>query len=174
MGFSYTSTARTNHRLSEEKPENLKALFVIRFSNLIQWPENSSVKDPNTPFVIGILENESLAKTLQEYTKNQTIHRKKVKVLNIQLNEFPKAKECNVLFISKFSRKKFSIIMEALKTLPILTIGDTKDYEKRGVMINLFQSPKQKLKFNVNCLAADNCGIRISSQIVRMAKLRIR
>jgi YfiR/HmsC-like len=174
MAFSYTSTARTNNRTAVEKPENLTAVFVLRFSNLSKWPENSTVKDLNSPFIIGILENPILANTLKEYAKHQKVQGKLVNVINIALEDFSDVKKCNVLFIPKFSRKKIKSIMEALEKLPILTIGDTKDYEKKGVMINLFKSSNQKLKFNVNCLAANNCGIKLTSQIVRWAKNRIR
>ncbi|MCP5054125.1 MAG: YfiR family protein [bacterium] len=148
----------------------MKATLIFRFAGLIQWPGHSTVLDKKSPFVIGILGNTSITSSLIEAATTQRVRGKQVTIIPIPNSDHPDIKKCNVLFISEFSRKKFRDIMQTIAELPILTIGDTKDYEKRGVMINLFNSSEKRLKFNVNCLAARRSGIQLTSKVVQYAK----
>ena len=104
---------------------------------------------------------------LIEQTKKIKIVGKKVEVIGIK--DYSQIKRCNALYISRFSRIELNKILDRVDRLPILTIGDTMDYEKRGVMINLFVSG-DSVKFNVNLAAAKKSGIILTSKILRYAR----
>jgi hypothetical protein len=148
-----------------------KAGFIVRLSNLIEWPDHSTVSDKKAPFVIGVIGDKAMISALREYTRNQEIRGKKVKIIFISEleEELHQLKNFNVLFIPEFSRRKLKGIIETVGKYPILTIGDTEGYEKRGVMINLTQKRSNKLGFNVNCLAAEKNGISLTYRVVRYA-----
>lgn len=166
LAFSYPASSEDN--TIETTPERLKAHLIIKFADLIQWPENSSSMDPRSPFIIGIMDAPALASSLAEMTWSIKINEKKVKVITI--SDFSEIKNCHILFISELSSRKFYQALETIGNFPILTIGDSRDYEKKGIMINLFSTPdQQRLKFAVNCLAAKKTGISMTSKILKYA-----
>jgi hypothetical protein len=166
-----TNTANTDDRGAKTDPENIKAAFIVKFPEFIEWPPHSTVSDPQSPFVIGVLGETPILPVLIEQTKKVKIIDKKVEI--IAISDYSQIKKCNALFISRFSRIELKKILDQVDRLPILTIGDTMDYEKRGVMINLFVSG-DSVKFNVNRSAAKKSGIILTSKIVRCAKFIVK
>jgi len=166
-----TNTAHTDDRSAQADPENLKAAYIVKFPEFIEWPPHSTVSDPQSPFIIGVLGETPILSVLIEQTKKIKIVDKKVEIITI--SDYSQIKKCNALFISRFSRIELKKILEQVDRLPILTIGDTVDYEKRGVMINLFVSGRS-VKFNVNWASAKKSGIILTSKIVRCAKFIVK
>jgi hypothetical protein len=167
------NTANANNTSGQKEtvnPDALKAACIMTFPEFIEWPSHSTVSEPSSPFVIGVLGDTPIFSILESRSKKHTIRNKKVKV--IAINDYSQINNCNALFISTLSRKKLKQLLQEIDNLPILTIGDTKNYERRGVMINFFILGNHA-KFNVNCAAAKKCGLRITSRIVRYAKTRI-
>jgi hypothetical protein len=150
-----------------DNPDALKAAYIMKFPEFIEWPSHSTVSDPHSPFVIGVLGDTPIFSLLGRYAKHNKIRSKEVNV--IAISDYSRIKTCNVLFIAACSGKKLREILQEIDHMPILTIGDTKNYEKRGVMINLFILG-EFVKFNVNCAAAKRCDLMMTSKMVRYAK----
>lgn len=150
--------------------EQVKAVLVYHFANFIQWPPNSAALDKSSPFVIGFLGESPVFSLLAKLAATQKINNKSVKVVSI--DDYTEIKKCSIIFIPKVPGKKLKQIMEVVDDLPILTIGDGKDYEKKGVMINFI--PRGLRQFNVNCAAAERSGIVILSSILKYAQNVIR
>lgn len=151
-------------------PEAVKAVYILKFTNFIDWPDHSTVSDKSTPFVIGVLGDTPSLPYLIEQTKNTRVKNKKVKIKMIKYPDLAGIKDCHILFITEFTRRRFKKIMEEVGNLPVLTVGDTEDYARKGVMINMFISEEQYVRFNVNLITAKKSGINIYSKISRMAE----
>jgi hypothetical protein len=154
-----------------DNPNGLKAAIIVKFPEFIKWPSYSTVLNPHSPFVIGVLGDTPIFSLLGRYAKHNKIRSKKVKI--IAISDYSQIKTCNILFIAACSRKKFKEILQEIDHMPILTIGDTKNYERRGVMINLFILG-DRVRFNVNYAAAKKRGIMMESKMVRYAKTIIK
>lgn len=152
----------------------MKAGFIFRVSHLAIWPDKTNIAKKKEPFVIGIIGDKELTGTLVKTIGKKKIMGKKVKVIPIPEEELTNLDRCNVLFIGKFSRRKLKRIIEAVENYPILTIGNTKGYEKKGVMINLKDPYASRISFAVNCLTAKRNGITLTSKIVRYASTIIK
>lgn len=150
-----------------DNPDGLKAAIIVKFPEFIIWPSYSTVSDPHSPFVIGVLGDTPIFSFLGRYAKHNRIRSKEVNV--IAISDYSQIKTCNALFIAACSGKKLREILQEIDHMPILTIGDTKNYEKKGVMINLFILGEH-VNFNVNCGAAKKCGLMMTSRMVRYAK----
>lgn len=61
-------------------------------------------------------------------------------------------------------------ILQKVKHKNILTISDSKGFAYRGVAIN-FIIVKGKRKFEINTDAIDRAGLRVSSQLLKLAIL---
>ncbi len=57
-----------------------------------------------------------------------------------------------------------------LKGLPILTIGDSPNFARRGGIIN-FILVDDKVRFEINVEAAKQANINISSRLLSLAKI---
>lgn len=170
MGSPCSAVSASKTKDEHYEPEQVKAALVVNFANFTRWPPKSAARDKNSPFVIGFLGESPVFSLLIKYTSSQKIKNKPVKVISI--DDFSEIKNCSAIFIPKVPGKKFKQIMEAVDSLPILTIGDGKDYEKKGVMINF--SSRGLRQFKVNCIAAERSGIVILSPILKYAQTVIR
>lgn len=148
-------------------PDSLKAAYITRFPEFTEWPARSSLSDPKTPFTIGVVGNTPIYPYLVENSRKMQIKDKNVKVLNV--SDISQIKNCHMVFIARANRHKINRIISSIGNLPILTIGDTEDYENKGIMINIFNSGEH-LRFNVNWKAAKKSGITLTSTILCRAR----
>jgi hypothetical protein len=61
-------------------------------------------------------------------------------------------------------------VVDSVKWLPILTIGDAPGFAKRGGIIN-FTLEENRVRFEVNVEAAKNAVLTISSRLLALAKI---
>lgn len=117
------------------------------------------------PIVISIIGDNPFKGKLKNLAANQShkIKNKRVIVKNIQsINEINGS---DILFISSSERYDISKIIKYTHNKAILTIGDTKGYMEKGVMIGLIRCG-ENIKFYINKKEADQCGFYISSQLL--------
>jgi hypothetical protein len=61
-------------------------------------------------------------------------------------------------------------VLHSLKGMPILTIGETPGFAKRGCIINLIVEDN-KVRFEVNLDAAKQADLTVSSRLLALAKI---
>jgi YfiR/HmsC-like len=147
-----------------------KAALVRVFSQYIEWPDNSSVKDKSLPFVIGILGEGPINPILEKAhsKKKNEIKGKKVEIFTIsQLEEI---NTCDILFISKLGEFELKQIIEITRDKPILTIGDRDGFAENGVLFNLFVA-KEHIGFEVNTSAISESKLKVASELLSVAKI---
>ncbi|MCP4154953.1 MAG: YfiR family protein [bacterium] len=152
------------------KPDyELKAGFIKVFSAFCQWPEDPFSTKSDNPFVVGTLkENKTITYFGKRFSK-KFIRGKNVKILHIKSKNYDQISNCHILFIPKLSLKKLRAAIDAVGDNPVLTISDTKGYEEKGVMINMFKLGT-KVRFNVNNTVARKNGIMLSSRMLKLAQ----
>ena len=147
-----------------------KRAFIYKVSvRFIEWPNGSNATNKNTPFIIAIIGEDPFEGKLNELenNKNLKINEKPIKVKNI--HTFKEIETCDLLFISSSEKYDISKIIKETHGKPILTIGDTKGYAEKGVMIQMFIRGAY-VRFNINKKEADACGIKISSYLLGKAE----
>jgi len=145
----------------------LKAELLERFTRFIDWPTASSVSDPNTPFVIGVIGNDPF-RTYLDHLKDTKIKDKKVDVREV--DDLSQLDQCQVLFISASQEKNLDEIVRRVNGKPVLTISDTNGFAQRGVLINFYREGEYE-RFEVNQTAADRSGLKFSSRLMKLARL---
>lgn len=149
-----------------EAEHRLKAQFIDRFAIFIEWP--GPVNAAGEPFVIGIYGRTGMAKPLREVFRGQRIQGRPAKV--VEISDVDRIDECQVLFIAGSAAADLPRILERTASKPILTIGDSDGFARRGVLINLFREG-EFVRFEVNAGAIERTGLRFSSQLLRLARL---
>lgn len=145
----------------------IKAGFIFNFANLMQWPGNAFSK-PDSPIVIGILGADTFGGTLDEVLSGKKVNGRSFVVKHLKWGM--DLKDCNIVFVSSSESAHLEEIFRLLKGLPILTIGETASFARRGGIIN-FILVDDKVRFEVNVEAAKQADISISSRLLALAKI---
>ncbi len=155
---------------SESSEYLIKAGFIYNFAKLVEWPA-TAFPQPDSPIVIGILGNDPFGATLDRIVADKKISGRVISVKRVKWGkDFKELKDCNILFVSSSEKEHIDSVVEAMKGLPILTIGDAPGFAKRGGIIN-FTLEDNKVRFEVNVEAAKHADLTISSRLLTLAKI---
>lgn len=144
----------------------IKAVFFERFSRFIDWPSEAPKE-----FKIAIIGNDRAMETeLKRVYARQKIQNKPVKIIHLDSIEQITPKNCQILFIAKNMDKQSDLIFKQTRNLPILTIGDHKNLEKKGVIIN-FYLRGESVHFKINEQQAKKSSFYISYHLLQIAEV---
>lgn len=147
----------------------MKAIYIKKISQLIDWPSGSLVNETLVPFVICVVGNSELYSELSEKYENEKIKNKRVMVYRAKtINEIS---DCNVMFISEDQEDVLDKILEFTFDKPILTISDTPGFAEEGVLFNYYLTERNTLRFEINQTAAKTSSLNISYQLYELAKI---
>jgi len=168
------------------REHQIKAAFIYNFIKFIDW-ENEKTPDDSNSITIGIVGGEDFIEAFDP------IKSKQVKGKNIVIKQFDEIKKpnklrkknasvwkekisalkkCQVLFICTCKDEKPEIPVEILKALErsgVLVIGETPKFLENGGIINFIMENK-KVRFEINIEAAKHNGLKISAQLLKLAK----
>lgn len=78
--------------------------------------------------------------------------------------------ECRVLFIAASETGNLRRVLQSINGSAVLTVGDSNGYAEQGIMVN-FYSEQNKVRFEINVDAALHAGLKISSQLLKLARI---
>jgi hypothetical protein len=145
----------------------LKAVFLYRFTQFIDWPP-SAFPTPQTPITIGILGPDPFGSALEAAVRDEKVHGRPLSVRRYQ--SIQDATNCHVLFIGASAGIRLPRILAALKGRSILTVGEAEDFASRGGMIQ-FIAERNRIRFRINLQAARAAGFQMSSRLLELAEI---
>ena len=154
-------------RGQERKPGEyeVKAAFIYNLAKFVEWPGKSL--DNISTLTLYIIGDDPFG-TDMDAIRDKLIKGKRIVIKQI---DSPDAlKNAGILFISSSEKEQLPDIMKDISGLPILTVGDTKSFAQRGVMVN-FYLENNKIRFEINLEAANLAGLKISSNFLRMGTI---
>lgn len=145
----------------------IKAAFLIKFTDFIKWPESSFAHDPNH-FVFGILGKNVFHNLLDPFI-GQTIQGRPFKVRHFRgLKEISEASDVQMLFVSFSEAHHLKKIFDKVDTKGILTISDTPGFIQYGGTI-VFVKKGNRISFEINRASEEHAGLKISSDLLQLA-----
>lgn len=145
----------------------IKAVFLFNFVQFVDWPA-SSFPTADTPIRIGVLGDDPFERTLEAAVQGETVRQRPIVVH--RSSRLQDLLNCHVLFVCRSERAQMGAIINALGGRPILSVGDMPDFARRGGIVN-FYLEGQKVRFEINRAAAQQGGLRLSSQLLSLARL---
>ncbi len=161
FSFSMPRLVRAEHSLAGEY--QVKAAFLLNFANFVQWPDGALADDT---FTIGVLGQDPFDSAIDSL-KGKTFKGRRVVVR--RYDEPEDARQADILFISVSEKRVLPHILKTLRGRSILTVGDGKGFGRSGVMINMILLHK-RVGFEINLTAAHRDGLKISSQLLKLAQ----
>ena len=164
--FNVLLFAQTKAHAGNSNPREyeIKMAFIYNFAKYVTWPEKTFV-DKNEPLVLCILGHNPFSKHSKKI-EGKLVHKHKLKIRTI--SDFQKINECHLLYISPSESEKIDEIQSFLKSKSILTISDMDNFTNIGGMIELIVQDG-KIRFIINPKAAEQAGLEISSQLLKLA-----
>jgi hypothetical protein len=145
-----------------EGEARLKAAFIYNFARFVEWPGNSG----SGPIRIRVLGHGDLALPLVDVVRGKSAGGHPIDIANI--SGISSADCCEILLIERSESKHLREIAASLAGKPVLTVCDGASCYRDGAMI-AFQLVDDSVRFQINQDAAEHAGLRISSQLLKVA-----
>jgi hypothetical protein len=145
----------------------LEAEFLYHVGWFVEWPA-TTVQASAPTFIIGVLGANPFGGVLNDVMRGKTIHERPVVIKYYQRVE--EAVFSHVLFISTAEELRLAAILAVLGRTSVLTVSDMERFTERGGMIVL-RLVDRKVHFDINMDATESVGLKLSSQLLRLAKI---
>jgi len=163
--FIYTETASCAE-IRKPSEYEVKAAYIYNFAKFVEWA-NGRFQDGSESVHVCVLGDDPFGPSL-EVIEGKTAVNRKVRIKRTA--SLQNIRGCEILFISNSEEEHLAKILKVISGSPVLTIGDTEGYAEQGVMINFYMENKT-VRFEINPKAAIRAGLRISSNLLRIAKI---
>ncbi len=155
----------------------MKAAYIYKILQFVQLPETKRA-DGRKIVHVGVSDKDVLTTFSRvigdkEILQHKEKYRIVVKYFDVtQLADEQARPTLDVLFFKNTSKYDSREILEASVKKGILTFGETEEFFESGGVVN-FVIVKRKLKFEINKQMAEQAGIKIRSQLLRLAQKTI-
>ena len=143
----------------------VKAAFLFNFAKFVEWP-TTAFKAENSPLAIGILGDTTLPPDLEQAVNGRTVNGRPVVIHRSKRIE--DLLEAHVLFIFSSEQADYGQILSGLRGRGVLTVGESPEFLRQGGIIK-FVLRDNKVRFEIDRAAAEREGLRISSQLLKLA-----
>jgi hypothetical protein len=144
----------------------LEAAFLGSVPFYVEWP--SSAWDHRTAVQLCVLRPIRFGALLQEAVAGQRMGSRPMVIREIDADD--PVSECHVLFIGLANDATVRALLHRTARLPILTVGDEPAFLDAGGVIALLDVRDGRVRFDVSAEAAGRAGLKISSQLLRLAR----
>jgi hypothetical protein len=145
----------------------VKAGFLYHVGWFVEWLP-TTVQGGASTFIIGVLGTNPFGGVLDDVMRGKSIHERPVMIKYYQRVE--EAVSSHVLFISASENTRVPAILAVIERTPVLTVSDLEGFTERGGMVAL-RLVDRKVHFDINMDATERAGLKLSSQLLRLAKV---
>ena len=160
----------SHHQLAFSKSATsyeIKAAFLIKFTDYVHWPEDSFEKTPDH-FVLGILGRNVFHHLLDPFI-GKTIQGRTFSVRHFKgFREISSVSNVQMLYVSRSEIPHFKTIFDRLNTRGMLTISDTPEFIQHGGTI-VFVKKGSHIGFEINRASEKRAGLKICSDLLQLA-----
>lgn len=150
-----------------QQASQVKAAFLYNFAKFVEWPPGTFADD-QAAITLGFFDGDPMAGTM-EALQGKVVQGRRLEVKPSRSIEA--VKKCQIFFASAAPKAGLPQILGALKNSPVLTVTDGVDnFAELGGIINLI-IVDDKIRFEICVDNARQSGLKISSQLLKLAKL---
>jgi len=144
---------------------DVKAVFMERFTRFIDWPANQSTDDT---FIIMVIDDKNFYNTLSNIHKQLKIKNRNVQIKHI--TNYQSIDTCQMLFIGSNMKDDLENILKISQEKNILTVSDTKGFAQKGTHINFYLKENQ-VRFEMNEESLKQADFTVSYLLLNVAKI---
>jgi len=163
-----TACARVDWAQTDAPGEyQLKAAFLFNFAKFVDWPP-ASFAGPQSPFVVCILGPAPFGRAVDDVFRDKTVDNRRVVVERFK--NIAQARQCHIVFVSQSEGFHLADIILHLRGECVLLVGESDGFAEAGGVIQ-FVIEDNRVHFLINPDAAGRAGLKISSQLLSLARV---
>lgn len=143
-------------------PERLKAAFIFRFPQFVEWPSAALAGRPSVDLCV--IDAGAVETALDELAAGEQLGGRPLRVRHV---DDAAATTCHVLYLPAGYRGRRATLRR-LERSPVLTVGDTSAFLDEGGIVEL-SLVDNRIRFHIDAGAAERAGLRLSAQLLRLA-----
>jgi hypothetical protein len=144
---------------------SLKAAFLVRFAKFTDWPADAL--GPQAPIVFCAFDSQ-VADALTRATATVSVGSHPLSVTHLEPEA--SARDCSIVYVSGLDDRRVAVLVGALRDSSVLSVGDDEAFMKGGGIIRLFIEDGH-MRFAINPQAAERAHLRISAQVLTLARI---
>jgi hypothetical protein len=153
------------HAQREAPETSVKAAFLYKFANYVEWPENAFAS-ASAPLVIGVAGSDEVAADLERIAPGRSIATHPVTVRRVHDRE--SLRGVHILFVGR-NEASAAALIRAARDQGVLTVTEGDGGLESGSAIN-FVTAGERVGFEVSLDSAEKSGHRISARMLAVAK----
>jgi len=147
------------------KEYRIKAAFLYNFAKFVEWPAQCFASG-EAPIVIGVLGKNPFGDELDKIVAGRKLNGREITVRIIETAaDLPSV---NLVFVGAGEEVRMLDKVQPSQRMGILTVGESKPFKSRGGMIT-FTADGDKVRFEINQGSAEQAGLKISAQLLKLA-----
>lgn len=154
-------------KANAQSEDQIMAAFLFNFARYVEWPKNA-FDDNSSPVEICILGADGFADIVSRTVSGKSVDTRSVAVRSIPT--LGPSGGCHILFIGRDSSASDADAVGALRGQSVFTVADREGFASAGGIANFFRA-ESRVRFEINPTAATKVGLKISSRLLRLAKV---
>lgn len=143
----------------------VKAAYLLHFAGYVYWPRPPAA-DASTPLVLGVLGPDPMVAILEKTVAGKTVNSRPIRVKEFAAVD--PIDHCDILFVPRSGAKYAPAVLSGVLGRPILTVSDQEKFTSQGGIIE-FLLIDDTVRFAINREAAERAGLKLSSELLRVA-----
>jgi hypothetical protein len=148
--------------------DQLKAAYLFNFAKFVAWPEDRFDSD-GSALVFCMVGDDPLNGALDKVTSGRSVQGRQIEIQNFATPA--SASTCHILFLGSGAvGGQPGDVLKNYNGGGVLTVGESEGFAKDGGVANFFVDGK-KVRFEINKQAAQDQGLKISSRLLKLARI---
>ncbi|MGH9571683.1 MAG: YfiR family protein [Candidatus Angelobacter sp.] len=166
IGFFAFSSAPDSVQGQPVQPTEyqVKAAYLFNFGKFVTWPEE--VRKQRQTFQLCVLGPDPFGSVLDDTIRGEKLDGKTVAAR--RLSSAVESASCAIVFISTAEQHRLSFLIPLLQRQHVLTVSDIPHFVDHGGDIG-FVATGGRIRFEVNQSAAEEAGLSLSSELLKVA-----
>jgi hypothetical protein len=145
----------------------LKAAYLFNFAKFVAWPEDRFDSESGA-LIFCMVGNDPLHGALGKITSGRSVQGRQIEIQTFFSPDATQA--CHILFLDSGVSTQSADVLKQYDGEGVLTVGEIEGFAKSGGVANFFIEGK-KVRFEINKQAAEDQGLKISSRLLKLARI---
>lgn len=143
--------------------------YIYNLGKFTEWPP-AALGPPGRPITLCMMGDTEYLTLALAAIENRPMQGREVRVRHMSYLGEPLG--CQILFVSRSEERHLAEILPAAHAGAALTVSDIADFADVGGIVGLLPAaaPDGKMEFEINAGVARQAGLRLSSQVLKLAR----
>jgi len=142
----------------------VKAAFILNFARFVEWPSDAFTD--GSSLVVGLVGDDPFGGALDQLN-GSTVNGRHLVIKRLKGTD--NLRSCQILFVSSSERNRLGKIIDSVRGVSVLTIGELPQFNQVGGAIR-FIVKDSKVRFEINSGATGQARLKLSSKLLALSK----